>query len=429
MPLIIAVWAVWATVKVFASTGTWLVVDIGIIGTSSEDILNQAMAEASEIKADGIVVRLDTAGGALENTRNMVKSIMASEIPIVVWVGPPGSRAGSAGAFITISGHIAAMAPGTNIGAAHPIQATGKDVESGELDRKVMNDTLAFMESIAKERGRNVEMARSFVATSVSITADEALEHKVIDLIAKDTAQLFEAIDGREVTLQGGSKVTLSTQNVTTVIYERSFRQKMLEIFSNPNLFYLLFMAGLVGIGYELSNPGMMFPGIVGGICLILALMATSVLPVSWAAAALILLGIGLLVAEAFIPSFGILGIGGFVAFVLGSIFLVDPNNEYGLRISWYTILPGVVLTASAFLIMGILILRAERAPVISGRQGMLGEQGRVVTSFKNGVGQVHVHGAVWRAKAEDQNVTFERDDRVIVKEVDSLTVIVSKVT
>src|SRR5690606_8022019 len=166
--------------------------------------------------------------------------------------------------------HVAAMAPGSNIGAAHPVQATGQDVEEGEIERKIMNDTLAFIESIAKTRGRNVDMARSFVATSVSITAEEALEHNVIDFIAEDTRELVEKLDGREVTLQSGVKRTLQTQNARLDTYEKTFRQRLLEIISNPNLFYLLFMAGLVGIGYELSNPGMFFPGVLGGICLIL---------------------------------------------------------------------------------------------------------------------------------------------------------------
>lgn len=408
-------------------TEHWIVVDIGIIGTASEDILDQSIKEAVDSAKDGIILRLDTPGGALENTRNMVKSMMASPVPIAVFVGPAGSRAGSAGAFITIAGHVAAMAPGTNIGAAHPVQATGADVEEGEIERKVMNDTLAFIESIATTRGRNVEMARSFVATSVSITAEEALENNVIDFIVDDTKQLLENMDGLEVTLASGAKRTLQTQNASLVTYERTFRQKLLEIISNPNLFYLLFMAGLVGIGYELSNPGMFFPGILGGICLILALTATSVLPVNWAAFALILLGIGLLVAEAFVPSFGILGLGGLVAFALGSVFLID-TKESGIGIDPIVIGATVVTVGGLFLFFGFLVVRAERAPIRSGIEGMIGERGTAIRDFVDGKGQIRAAGSIWRAKAIREDIVVREDDPVVVRNIESLTAYVEKI-
>lgn len=379
--------------------GAWLELDVGIIGAASEDILESAMNQVRDDGLAGLIVRLDTPGGALDNTRSMVKAIMAAPFPVIVWVGPAGSRAGSAGAFITLAAHVAAMAPGTNIGAAHPVQAGGSDIPE-DMNRKVTNDTVAFIESIAKTRGRNVDMARSFVETSVSITAEEALENKVIDVVAKDLDALMTEIDGRSVTLDANVTMTLATKDVGRVAFERSFRQKLLEILSNPNLFYLLFMAGLIGLGYELTHPGMLFPGVVGGICIILALIATSVLPISYGAAALILVGIGLMIAEAFVASFGILGIGGFIAFVLGSVFLVDPANEAGMRISWYVIAPGAITVAVAFVGLGYLILRSERAPIHSGRESLVGASATALADFVDGRGQVRAEGAIWSAKA-----------------------------
>jgi membrane-bound serine protease (ClpP class) len=405
-------------------TGNWLEVKIGIIGTASEDILKSAMEDVARNKYAGLIVTLDTPGGALENTRNMVKEIMAAPYPVLVWVGPAGSRAGSAGAFITISAHIAAMAPGTNIGAAHPIDASGKDIDNEELGRKVTNDTVAFIESIAKARNRNVDMARSFVQTSVSITDTEALENNVIDLKAAGVAELLAAVNGRKVTLDDKRTVELDTKTAGIVTFERSMRQKILEILSNPNLFYLLFMAGLIGIGYELTHPGMLFPGVVGAICLILALIATSVLPVSYGAALLVLAGVAMLVAEAFLPSFGVLGVGGFAALILGSVFLVDPQNEAGMRISWLTIAPTAVVIGGGFLALGYLILRSEKSPVKTGSDGMIGEAGVALEDFSRGKGQIRVAGGIWSAESAEE---LKKGDEVVVKKISGLKLSVAK--
>jgi membrane-bound serine protease (ClpP class) len=397
----------------------WLEVEIGEISTASDDILETALQEAKAKSYAGLIIRLDTPGGALDATRNMVKQMMASTVPIIVWVGPSGSRAGSAGSFLTVAGHLAAMAPGTNIGAAHPVQSSGEDVPK-EMDRKILNDTVAFMESIAKARGRNVDMARSFVATSVSITEQEALENNVIDLIAKDADELLKKIDGKTVTLESGTKVKLASAGAARVEFKKSLRQQLLEILTNPNLFYLLFMAGLVGLGYELTHPGIIFPGVVGGICMILALIATSVLPVSFGAAALILVGIGLLIAEAFMPTFGALGVGGLVALVLGSVFLVDPNNTQGLRVSYWAIAPGAVTVALAFVALGFIVVRARRAPVQSGRESMVGTAGTALADMPaGGQGQVRVAGSIWNAQTAD---ALARGDKIVVTRVDGLT-------
>lgn len=426
---LVAFAATWSRAQEPPTTqGAWITVDIGIIGTASEDVLNSAVEAVKDGNHAGLVIRLDTPGGALENTRNMVKTIMGAPFPVIVWVGPAGSRAGSAGAFITLAGHVAAMAPGTNIGAAHPVQASGEDVGKGEMDRKVTNDTIAFIESIAQKRGRNVDMARSFVATSVSITDTEALEHKVIDLTARDIPSLLEAADGREVTLEDGKKVTLATKGATTISHERTFRQKALEILSNPNLFYLLFMAGLIGLGYELTHPGMIFPGVVGAICMILALIATSVLPVSWGAAALVLVGVAMMVGEAFLPTFGILGVGGFVAFVLGSVFLVDPRGDSGLRISWWVIAPGAITVGVAFVGLGFLVLRSTKSTPKSGREAMIGQEAVALDAFPGGKGQVRVAGAIWSARfAAGADPMVNRGDALTVRAVDGLVVEVVK--
>lgn len=413
-------------VEAEALTGNWLEVKIGLIGASSEDILNSALEAVEKEGHAGLIISLDTPGGALENTRNMIKKIMSANFPVVVWVGPAGSRAGSAGAFITLSAHLAAMAPGTNIGAAHPIDSSGKDIDNKELGRKVTNDTIAFIESIAKARNRNIDMARSFVHTSVSITDSEALENNIIDFKAANTAELLSMMNKRLITLDNKRVVRLDTTNSGIVGFQISLRQKLLEILSNPNLFYLLFMAGLIGIGYELTHPGMLFPGVVGAICIILALIATSVLPVSYGAAALILVGVGMLIAEAFLPSFGILGLGGFISLILGSVFLVDPQNEAGMRISWLTIAPTAIVIGGGFLALGYLILRSEKAPIKSGSEGLVGATGTVLADFLAGKGQIRVSGAIWAASCTLEQ-QLHTGDEVVVSKINGLNLLVSK--
>lgn len=408
----------------------WLTVDIGVIGASSEEVLHHAMDEVRDHGYSGLIIRIDTPGGALENTRNMVKLILAAPYPVVAWVGPGGSRAGSAGSFITLAAHIAAMAPGTNIGAAHPVDAIGKDLpdDQDEMARKVENDTMAFMESIANARGRNADMARSFVATSVSITDKEALENNVIDVIAPDINALLKAIDGKTVKLDNGQAVVIATTGASQATYEHTLREKLLEILANPNLFYLLFLVGIIGLGYELTHPGVMVPGVVGAISLICALIATSVLPVSAGAAALIVVGAVMMTAEMFVPSFGALGIGGFVAFVLGSVFLVDPKNEAGLRVSWFAIAPGALTVAGAALFLGWIVMRARSAPVMSGQNAMVGVHGIALDDFTAARGQVRVAGAIWTASAPPgDGDSIRKGDSIIVSAVEGLALHVTK--
>lgn len=409
--------------------GPWFSASIGIIGTASEDILEKAMLEVDARKGAGLIIKLDTPGGSLDATRGMVKAILAAKYPVVVWVGPGGARAGSAGAFITLAAHVAAMASGTNIGAAHPIEANGQDVPAGEAARKIENDTIAFMESIARARNRNIEMATSFVASSLSITAEEALENRVIDFLARDVDALMKNLDGRTVEIKPGQSVTLQTVDAEIVTIEKTFRQRVLEILSNPNVFYLLFLAGVVGLGYELTHPGVLFPGVAGGICLILAFIATSVLPISWGALALILLGIGLMVAEVFLPSFGLFGIGGLVAFVLGSIFVVDPSNIHGMRVSLWAIFPGVAFVAGSSAIIGWLVLRARNRTVLTGKEVLIGQVAEARGEFVGSRGRVRVQGEIWDARMEgaDGETQVAGGARLKIVAVDGLTLVVRR--
>ncbi len=387
------------TDRLAAESGEWLSVKIGLIGLASQDILNEALHEAQRKHDDGIIIVLDTPGGVLEVTRHMVKQIMESSIPVVVWVGPSGAHAGSAGAFITLSAHVAAMASGTNIGASHPIDGTGRDIESDDLNQKIENDTAAFVEAIAEKRNRNKEMAASFVVNSVSITASEAKSNNVIDLISDDLSSLMLAIDGREVKLAGDVRATLKTKDAKLVEYRKTPRQAFLEILSNPDLFYLLFIAGLIGIGFELTHPGVYLPGVVGGICLILALIATSVLPVNFGAMLLVLASLGFMIAEAFVPSFGVLGIGGAIAFIMGSFLLVDPNNQYGMQVAWSSILPAAIMVLGFVGFIFYLVYKAGTKTAVTGGDTIVGRKAIVHEDFVDGRGQVKVEGEFWEAK------------------------------
>lgn len=403
----------------------WLRVEIGIIGSASADILANSIAEVRDKGYSGLLIVLDTPGGALEATRAMVKQILATPFPIAVWVGPSGARAGSAGAFITLAAHVAAMAPGTNIGAAHPVQATGQDIEDSEMKKKIENDTVAFMESIAKVRGRNEQMAISFVVNSLSVTADEALKENVIDMVVGSPDEMLRQMNGLSVTIND-QKQQLDTSDAQIFVYEKSLREQFLEIISNPNLFYLLFIVGIIGLGIELTNPGALIPGVLGGIALIMALIATSVLPVNFGAMLLILISVAFMVAEVFIPSFGILGIGGFVAFLIGSVLLIDSSDELGLTISWWTIVPGALGVAAFGGLVSYLVMKTERTQVHSGVEGLKGHRALAIESFGNGRGRVRMDGEYWNARlADGVQRQIEEGEELNVVAVDGLTLIV----
>ncbi len=401
-------------------TPKWLELRLGTIGAASTDILKSALNEIEKEKMDGLLIVLDTPGGSLDATRTMVQDIMGAPIPVVVWVGPDGAHAGSAGTFITLAAHVATMAPGTNIGAAHPIEITGQNIEGpSDLRSKVENDTAAFIESIATTRGRNREMAASFVRNSLSITAQEALENKVIDVIAPDIKTLMKGIDGREVKI-GETTRPLQTAQAELITFEKSFRHELLEILSNPNLFYLLFIVGLLGLAFEITHPGVIAPGVVGAICMLLALIASSILPVNFGAMLLILASVVFMVAEIFLPSFGALGIGGLIGFITGSILLIDDKAEPAMRISRWLIIPASLFLLAFFLGLGWLVMRNMRSKAKTGIETLLGAEVEAVEYFIDGHGRVRIFGEYWNA-TEVNHQSVKPGDRLLVEAIEGL--------
>lgn len=375
----------------------WAQVD-GIINPVSADYLVKAVDTAASEKAEALVIELDTPGGLDQSMRSIVKRILSSEIPVVVYVHPTGARAASAGVFLLYASHIAAMTPGTNTGAAHPVSMGEKMDET--MSAKVTNDSVAYIKSIADKRGRNAAWAEDAVRKSVSITSDEALKLGVIDFVAADRSELLEKIDGREVEVLSG-KVTLHTKGAVVVEHQMGLRQKILDRISDPNIAYVLMMIGIYGIFFELSNPGLIFPGVVGGICLLLALFAFQTLPVNFSGVALILLGIIFFIAEIMVVSYGLLAIGGIIAITLGSMMLFDSPEPW-LRISWSVLIPSVTASALLFGALVYLAVQGQRRKPVSGREGMIGEHGTARTDLTPS-GQVFAHGEIWQAEAEGE--------------------------
>ena len=385
------------------------------------DFIRENIKFSSDEGALALIIQLDTPGGLLSSTKSIVKDILGAPLPVILYVSPSGAGAGSAGVFITLAGHIAAMAPGTTIGAAHPVASGGQNIE-GDMREKIENYTVSFIESIAQRRGRNVEWAEQAVRESVSITDIEALEKKVVDLIAADVHDLLAQATGREVEV-GKESVTLdftpaqlSAGRFHIVTVEMRLKHKVLNILSDPNIAYLLMMAGMLGLYLEFSNPGLLFPGLAGGICLILALTAFQVLPINYTGLVLIGLGMALLIAELFIPSFGVLGVSGIAAFVLGSLFLFDtPDSDIAVD-------RGIIFAASLavgtfMFVAGSLAVHAWRRPVASGLEGLQGEIGEVRTRLAPH-GKVWIHGEYWTAESDED---IEVGQKVQIVEVDHM--------
>lgn len=364
-----------------------------------------------------IVIRLDTPGGLASSMRTIIKAILNSPIPVVVYVGPTGAGAASAGVMVTVAGHVAAMAPGTNIGAAHPVTAGGKDIET-TMSEKVVNDMASYARGIAEEKGRNGEWVEKAIRESVSITADEALEKGVIDLVARDMDDLIASLDGREVTLKSG-KVTLKTTDLKKVNYRPSFRDKVLKTISDPNIAYILMMIGLAGLYFELSHPGAIFPGVIGAISLILAFYSFQTLPVNYAGLMLIALAIIFFVAEVKVTSYGVLSIGGLVSLTIGSIMLFEDT---GLSLS--VLIPTVLLVGGFFVVVAGLAFRAFRARPQGGTEGLIGEIGMVKEPL-DPEGLVFVHGEYWRAQSPEM---VEEGERVEVLSMEGLLLKVRRV-
>jgi membrane-bound serine protease (ClpP class) len=410
----------------------------GPIGPATADYVERGFDKALDEGAELIVLRMDTPGGLADSMRVIIKEILAAPIPVIGFVAPSGAHAASAGTYILYACHVAAMAPGTNLGAATPIQIGGggfpqspepsRDDDRGGGDRtepdegdreasapdetadddrepprrsagmedKIVNDAVAYIRSLAQLRDRNVEWAERAVREAASLSAAEAEEANVIDLVAGDLDDLLAKLDGRRVELNGG-ELRLETAEPAIVRLEPDWRTELLAIITNPNVAYILMLIGIYGIILEFWNPGFVLPGVVGAISLLLALYAFQVLPVNYAGLALIALGIGMMVGEMLMPSFGALGIGGVVAFVVGSVMLMDTDAP-GFGISWQLV-GGVALAASASLLLLMTMLaRSHRGPVITGQEEMLGSRAQVV-DWQGGAGRVRVHGEIWRAR------------------------------
>jgi membrane-bound serine protease (ClpP class) len=376
-----------------------LIVIDGSINPAVDDFIRESIGRSKTNGARALIIQLDTPGGLLTSTRTIVKELLSDVVPVIVYVAPSGAGAGSAGVFITLAAHIAAMAPGTNIGAAHPVAGGGQEVK-GVMGEKIENFTASFSESIAQQRGRNTEWAIQAVRKSVSITEKEALKIKVIDIVAKDIDDLLEQAHGRKVDIEG-QKRELALKGARVQRYEMSLKQKVLNTIADPNIAYLLMMAGILGLYMEFAHPGVIFPGVAGAICLLLAFVSLQLLPINYTGLALIILGIGLLIGEAFYPSFGVLGIGGIISLTLGSLLLFDtPMSDFGVD---RTIVFTAVGTLGSFVLaVSYLVFRSQKEKVTLGVEGLIGEIG-VVKDKLSPTGRVFVHGETWTAEADNE--------------------------
>jgi membrane-bound serine protease (ClpP class) len=416
----------------------------GPIGPATSDFFVRALRNAADAQARLVVATVDTPGGLDTAMRDMIQAILASNVPVVAYVSPRGARAASAGTYLVYASHVAAMAPATNLGAATPVQIgaapggddrkppRGGDTPEGgseskpappatgdALERKAINDAVAYIRSLAELRGRNADWAETAVRQGASLSASEALKQGVIELMADDLPGLLAALDGRTVRLPAGD-VTLRTTGLTLRTVEQDWRTRLLSLITNPNVAYLLMLIGIYGLLLEGYNPGSVLPGVVGAICLLLALFAFQVLSVNYAGLALIALGVLLIIAESFAPSFGALGLGGIVAFVIGSVMLLDRDVP-GFSIAWQLV--GVMGLAGSLVLLAIVsfAVRARRRPVVSGSEGLLAERAEAVEAFESR-GLVRVHGELWNATSR---TPVRAGQRVRILGRDGLTLLV----
>ncbi|HUU57121.1 MAG TPA: nodulation protein NfeD [bacterium] len=374
----------------------------GVVSPIMAEFLVEGIERAEEDGAALVVISLDTPGGLDPSMREIIKKVLASKVPVAVYVWPPGGRAASAGTFITLAAHVAAMAPNTSIGAAHPVTlGAGGEGADETMTEKVTNDAASYIKSLARRRGRNEKWAELAVRKSASLSAEDAVAENVVDFVADDLGDLLAKADGRKVTA-AGRLVTIKTKGARVEEEVPDFRQRLLAVLTDPNVAYILLIIGFYGLIFELSNPGSILPGIAGGICIILAFYALSTLPVNYAGVALIVFALILFLAEIKVTSHGLLAIGGTISMLLGSILLIDTPATY-LRISWAVIIPAVVTTVLFFLFAVGMGLRAQRRKPTTGDKGMVGERGRAVTAVGPAGGQVFVRGEYWKAAAAEE--------------------------
>jgi membrane-bound serine protease (ClpP class) len=395
----------------------------GPINPAAAAFIERGIESAAAKNAECLIIQLNTPGGLLESTRIIVGSFLESKIPIVVYVAPAGARAGSAGVFITMASHIAVMAPGTNIGAAHPVDIEGK--MDSVMSVKVTNDAAAFIRSIAEKRNRNLKWAEEAVRKSQSITETEALNTNVIDIIAKNLDELLNSIDGKKVNTIDGT-VSLHTKGARIESIEMGWAEKLLDIVSNPNILLIFIMLGSAGLLLELYNPGSIFPGIVGVISLIIVFYSTQVLPINYAGLALIIFGIILFLLEIKIVSHGMLAIGGAVSLFLGSIMLIKTSSmlEFA-EISWTVIIITVAASTFFFVFLLGLGLKVQRKKPTTGMEGLIGEIGTALSQL-NPEGTIRIHGELWQA--ESISGTINKDERIRVVEIQNLKLRVEQI-
>ena len=455
-----------------AASNVWVVELEGTIGPASADYFIRTLERAEDADADLLVLRLDTPGGLDKAMRDMVKAILASRVPVATYVAPNGSRAASAGTYLAYASHVAAMAPATNIGSSTPVnmgggsplptpfaptsdEPTGDDAEDapsaegeaadGEsppededaeqrpppamdgtaMEHKVVNDAAAYIKGLAELRGRNVEWAEATVREAANLTATEALEMNVIDYIAEDLDALLAAVHGHRVSV-GGADIAIDTSDPNIEFIAPDWRYELLGIITDPNVAYILLLLGIYGLIFEFQNPGIGIGAVAGGICLLLGAFALQMLPINYAGLALIFLGLGLMAAEAFSPSFGVLGIGGVVAFVIGSIILMDTDLP-GYQLSTPLIMATAAITVAVVVLTVGAALRAHRMRRVSGKESMVGGRGQVVEALAT-EGRVLAFGEVWQARAEGGE-SLEKGRRVRITRMDGLCLIVEPAT
>ncbi len=391
----------------------------GSINPALADYIIKGIEEAEEKNAAAVVIRMDTPGGVVTTTKTIIKHMVNARVPIVVFVAPSGSSATSAGALITLCADVAAMAPGTNIGAAHPVGGGGQKI-SDTMSEKILNDLTAYIRGIVKRKGRNATWAERAIRESVSATAAEALKIDAIDVVAVSVPDLLEKIDGMKVKKKDVT-LTLKTKGAEIEKIATGWRFKILDVVANPNIAYILMMIGGIGIMMELYNPGMIFPGVVGGICLLLAFFALQVLPVNYVGVMLIIVSVILFILEVKITSFGLLSIGGIISLTLGSIMLFE--GDAAMRVSWAVIIPTVTLVSAFFIFAMGLVVQAWMTMPRTGGEGLLGEVGTAVTDIDED-GKIYVHGEYWNARADSR---IPRGERVRITHVDSLSVRVTR--
>ena len=395
----------------------------GSINPAVAEFIEDSLAAALQDNARALVIELDTPGGLLSSAQRIVKDLLGAELPVIVYVEPSGASAASAGMFVTLAANIAAMAPGTTIGAAHPVELSGGGL-TGAVGQKIENFTASLAQAIARQRGRNQKWVEDAVRESVAIGERQALDQHVIDIVARDLNDLLAQANGREVKV-GSEPRVLELAGAAVHRRKMTLGQKLLDTLADPNLVYLLVSAGLLGLYFEFAHPGALFPGIAGAICLLLALASFEVLPINLSGLLLLLLGAGLLMAEAFLPGYGVAGIGGLVAFVIGSLFLFD-SAQTNLSVNRSLIAGAALALGAVFIGIGTLIVRRRYGPVMTGSEGLIGEVGEVREEIAPGVaGRIFVHGENWRAVSDEP---LKVGERAQVEAVDGMQMKVRRV-